>query len=146
MAEYTTADPNYVAEYQHKQLSTDPHDPFAPIAIRSRIREPRNELLSMGPLEKVYLLWLVGASCDGCSVAVTGATHRRQLQGGDPLHGFGATIPLPAGEAKRPPLQREATAGEHGQAVVTKAGPGCTGLNSAGIRFRFRWPGSWSNQ
>ena len=77
MAEYTTADPNYVEEIPRKRLITDPHDPFAPIGLRSRLREPTNELVSMGPLEKVYLLWIVGASCDGCSVAVTGATHPR---------------------------------------------------------------------
>ena len=77
MAQYTVADPNYVAEIPHKHLITDPHDPFAPIGLRSRLREPRTDTLSMGPLEKVFLLWLVGASCDGCSVAVTGATHPR---------------------------------------------------------------------
>jgi len=27
-----------------------------------------------GPLEKVHVFWFAGASCDGCSVAVTGAT------------------------------------------------------------------------
>jgi hydrogenase small subunit len=28
----------------------------------------------LGPLEKVHLFWFAGMSCDGCSVAVTGAT------------------------------------------------------------------------
>ena len=28
----------------------------------------------MGPLEKVHAFWFAGMSCDGCSVAVTGAT------------------------------------------------------------------------
>jgi len=28
-----------------------------------------------GPLEEVHVLWLAGMSCDGCSVAVTGATN-----------------------------------------------------------------------
>lgn len=60
MAQYTVADPNYVAEIPHKVLSTDPHDPFAPIGIRSRLREPRTDILNIGPLEKVYLLWIVG--------------------------------------------------------------------------------------
>ena len=59
MAEYTMADPNYVAEIPHKRLSMDPHDPFAPIGIRSRLREPRSDVVSMGPLEKVFLLWIV---------------------------------------------------------------------------------------
>src|SRR5215470_4765674 len=27
-----------------------------------------------GPLEKVYAFWLAGMSCDGCSIAVTGAS------------------------------------------------------------------------
>jgi hydrogenase small subunit len=30
--------------------------------------------MSLGPLEKVYVFWLAGMSCDGCTVAVTGAT------------------------------------------------------------------------
>ncbi len=29
---------------------------------------------SLGPLEKVYVFWLAGMSCDGCTVSVTGAT------------------------------------------------------------------------
>jgi hydrogenase small subunit len=28
-----------------------------------------------GPLEEVHVFWLAGMSCDGCSVAVTGATN-----------------------------------------------------------------------
>src|SRR5512134_706177 len=28
-----------------------------------------------GPLEKVHVFWLAGMSCDGCSIAVTGATN-----------------------------------------------------------------------
>jgi hydrogenase small subunit len=31
-------------------------------------------LKSTGPLEKVYAFWLAGMSCDGCSIAVTGAS------------------------------------------------------------------------
>lgn len=30
--------------------------------------------LSLGPLEKVYVFWLAGMSCDGCTVSVSGAT------------------------------------------------------------------------
>ena len=52
-------------------------DPLAPIAIRSRGMETPNDTLRLGPLEKIYLIWLVGASCDGCTVAVSGATHPR---------------------------------------------------------------------
>jgi hydrogenase small subunit len=52
-------------------------DPLAPIGIRSRLREEPDDTLRIGPLRKVYLIWLVGASCDGCTVAVSGATHPR---------------------------------------------------------------------
>ncbi|MBA3804722.1 MAG: hydrogenase expression protein HypE, partial [Acidobacteria bacterium] len=30
--------------------------------------------LSLGPLEQVYVFWLAGMSCDGCTVSVSGAT------------------------------------------------------------------------
>ncbi len=30
--------------------------------------------MSLGPLEKVYVFWLAGMSCDGCTVSVSGAT------------------------------------------------------------------------
>ncbi|MEO5679046.1 MAG: hydrogenase expression protein HypE, partial [Acidimicrobiales bacterium] len=36
--------------------------------------------LALGPLSKVYLIWLGGASCEGCTVSVTGATHPRLEQ------------------------------------------------------------------
>ena len=55
----------------------DPHDPLAPIAVRSRVAEVQPANLHLGPLEKIYLIWMVGASCDGCTVAVSGATHPR---------------------------------------------------------------------
>lgn len=29
----------------------------------------------LGPLEKVYVVWLAGGSCDGCSISVLGATN-----------------------------------------------------------------------
>ncbi|HEX2700103.1 MAG TPA: hypothetical protein VHM89_07865 [Acidimicrobiales bacterium] len=32
---------------------------------------------ALGPVRKVYLIWLSGASCEGCTVAVTGGTHPR---------------------------------------------------------------------
>ncbi len=31
-------------------------------------------MISLGPLERVYVFWLAGMSCDGCTVAVSGAT------------------------------------------------------------------------
>ncbi len=62
---------------QMEDWRENPLDPMAPIGIRSRAVEPNTDVLRMGPLEKIYLIWMVGASCDGCSVAVTGATHPR---------------------------------------------------------------------
>ncbi len=54
-----------------------PEDPLAPLAVRSRgVVEPADPL-ALGPLRKVYLIWLGGASCEGCTVSATGATHPR---------------------------------------------------------------------
>jgi len=57
---------------------------MAPIGIRSRAARPDTSGLRLGPMEKIYLIWLAGASCDGCTVAATGATHPRveHLQAG----------------------------------------------------------------
>ncbi len=55
----------------------DPADPLAPIGVRSRLVEPSDDILRLGPLEKIYLIWMVGGSCDGCTVAVTGGVHPR---------------------------------------------------------------------
>jgi len=56
--------------------SYDPQDPFAPTAVRSmlQIASPAEAGLRMGPIEKIYLIWLAGGSCDGCTVAVVAAT------------------------------------------------------------------------
>ena len=75
MAQYTVVDPHHVREHEQKPLITDPHDPFAPIGLRSTVRPPRTDSVAIGPLEKAYLFWIVGASCDGCTIAVSGATH-----------------------------------------------------------------------
>ncbi|MGH2706642.1 MAG: hydrogenase expression protein HypE [Actinomycetota bacterium] len=56
------------------QLTAD--DPFAPIGIRSQgapVERPAQ--VRLGPLDKIYLIWMVGGSCDGCTIAVTGATN-----------------------------------------------------------------------
>jgi hydrogenase small subunit len=58
----------------------DPGDPLAPIAIRSQGREEEPDPAQLGPLRKAYLIWLAGASCDGCTVAVSGGTHPRVEQ------------------------------------------------------------------
>ena len=55
----------------------DPYDPFSPIGIRSRVLEEPDDTLQIGPLKKIYLIWMVGGSCDGCTVAVSGGTHPR---------------------------------------------------------------------
>jgi len=57
---------------------------MAPAAVRSSALTEPVDPLAMGPLRKVYLIWLGGASCEGCTVSVTGATHPRleQLVGG----------------------------------------------------------------
>ncbi|MGH3848137.1 MAG: hydrogenase expression protein HypE [Pseudonocardiaceae bacterium] len=55
----------------------NPLDPMAPIGVRSRAVPPDSSVLRLGPLEKIYLIWMVGGSCDGCTVAVAGATHPR---------------------------------------------------------------------
>src|SRR5437763_13195009 len=38
----------------------NPLDPMAPIGIRSRAVEPDTSKIRLGPLEKVYLIWMVG--------------------------------------------------------------------------------------
>ena len=55
-------------------------DAFAPIALRSASVTEPDDPLSLGPLKKVYLIWLAGASCEGCTVAATGGTHPRLEQ------------------------------------------------------------------
>ncbi|MGH9182687.1 MAG: hydrogenase expression protein HypE [Acidimicrobiales bacterium] len=55
----------------------DPLDPLAPIGIRSQVLEEPDDTLNIGPLKKIYLIWMVGGSCDGCTVAVSGGTHPR---------------------------------------------------------------------
>lgn len=37
--------------------------------------EHERERLPLGPLKTVHVFWLAGMSCDGCSIAVTGATN-----------------------------------------------------------------------
>lgn len=52
-------------------------DPFSPIALRSAFVPEPDDPLALGPLKKVYLIWLAGASCEGCTVAAAGGTHPR---------------------------------------------------------------------
>ena len=69
---------------QMENWRENPLDPMAAIGIRSRAVQPDTSRVRLGPLEKIYLIWMAGASCDGCTVAATGATHPRveHLQAG----------------------------------------------------------------
>ncbi|MFP5332605.1 MAG: hydrogenase expression protein HypE [Acidimicrobiia bacterium] len=49
-------------------------DPFSAIGLRSRHMPTKQHFGRLGPLEKIYLFWFVGASCDGCTIALTAAT------------------------------------------------------------------------
>src|SRR5579884_2065248 len=75
----TGGDKEYYVERHEGSVARwlDPFDPLAPIGIRSQAVEPNRDALRLGPLEKIYLIWMVGGSCDGCTVAVSGATHPR---------------------------------------------------------------------
>lgn len=53
---------------------------LAPLAVRSAAVVEPPDPLALGPLRKVYLIWLAGASCEGCSVAASGGTHPRLEQ------------------------------------------------------------------
>jgi len=62
--------------YGKAPSSLSEFDPLAPIALRSRVPSPEPMAkMRLGPLEKLYLIWLVGGSCDGCTIAVAGATN-----------------------------------------------------------------------
>ena len=63
----------------------DPADPLAPTVVRSRGRQAPDDPYRLGTLAKVYVIWLAGGSCDGCTVAMTGATNPRieQLLAGE---------------------------------------------------------------
>ncbi len=76
MAQYTKS-PTHREEHEALPLIVDPGDPLAPIGLRSRVRPDEPDSLRLGPLEKAYLFWIVGASCDGCTIAVSSATHPR---------------------------------------------------------------------
>lgn len=58
--------------------SAAPTDPLAPMAVRSAAGE--NCSSQLGSLSKAYVIWLAGATCEGCSVAVTGGTRPRLEQ------------------------------------------------------------------
>lgn len=55
-------------------------DAFSTAALRSASTSYWDDPLAVGPLRKVYLIWLAGASCEGCTVAAIGGTHPRVEQ------------------------------------------------------------------
>ena len=61
-------------------LSRHADGPLAPLAVRSAAVVEPYDPLALGPLRKVYLIWLAGASCEGCTVAASGGTHPRLEQ------------------------------------------------------------------
>ncbi len=76
MAQYTKLPDHSHSDNELMPLTVDPAHPLAPVAMRSQLLPPRDEVYR-SKLEKVYLFWIVGASCDGCTISVTGATHPR---------------------------------------------------------------------
>ncbi|HEX3393460.1 MAG TPA: hypothetical protein VHS52_02945, partial [Acidimicrobiales bacterium] len=45
---------------QMENWRENPLDPMAPIGVRSRAVERDSSILRLGPLEKIYLIWMVG--------------------------------------------------------------------------------------
>ncbi|MGH9070419.1 MAG: hypothetical protein ACRDX8_04445 [Acidimicrobiales bacterium] len=70
---------NGIEDWTHSppDWTKDPYQPLAPIGVRSPADPVANEATTFGPLQKAYLIWMVGGSCDGCTVAVSGGTHPR---------------------------------------------------------------------
>ena len=56
-------------------MSMNIQERLAEAAVATKLEGRPMEGLRLGPLEKVYVIWLAGASCDGCSIAVLGATN-----------------------------------------------------------------------
>jgi hydrogenase small subunit len=54
----------------------DPESVFSPNSVRSRlIVAPTSSAgMALGPMDKIYLIWLNGGSCDGCTVAAVAST------------------------------------------------------------------------
>ena len=93
--------------------------------VRSQLDEMRGKTsLLHGPYERVHVFWLAGMSCDGCSIAVLGATApavESLLTGSVPgvplvlLHH--TAVQVEAGEAYMEPM-RQALAGTLGEPYV----------------------------
>ena len=101
--------------------------------IPASLPEPKRERLPLGPLQNVHVFWLAGMSCDGCSVAVTGATNpgiEGLLQGIVPampkviLHH--PVLSVAAGKEFVQPF-KDAAAGTTACRTRCRPRPGCTG-------------------
>ena len=55
-----------------KSLSGNPTDENVARQIKP---ETKPKEFSFGPLKTIHVFWLAGMSCDGCTVAVAGATN-----------------------------------------------------------------------
>ncbi len=65
----------------HKSVTSDLPDQVGNVGRRTMeelaediVASQGKSKFSLGPLEKVYVFWLAGMSCDGCTVSVSGAT------------------------------------------------------------------------
>src|SRR5918911_3372658 len=83
----------------------------------------------LGPFEKVHVFWLAGMSCDGCSIAVLGATAPSveslltgTLPGVPQLVLHHTAVQVEAGEAFVEPMRRGWGGGVGGAAVLLFAG------------------------
>ena len=47
----------------------------APVPASERLQDQPWMAPLKKPFDKIYVFWLAGMSCDGCSIAVTGATN-----------------------------------------------------------------------
>ena len=44
-------------------------------SVAAKAESGKRTPLPLGPLEEIHAYWLAGMSCDGCSIAVTGASN-----------------------------------------------------------------------
>ena len=71
-----------VAKTRYEGLTAPPHEQTGNVAgataeqwVRAQLDAKRGApSLLGGPFERVHVFWLAGMSCDGCSIAVLGAT------------------------------------------------------------------------
>ena len=110
--------------------------------IRSQVDAKRGAASLMGgPFERVHVFWLAGMSCDGCSIAVLGATApavESLLTGAIPgvplllLHH--TAVQVEAGEAYMEPM-RQAAAGTLGEPYVVVFEGSCANEDTLGVGY-----------